>query len=186
MHDDAIIRLFLSRDERAITEVKTEYGAVCERTARNLLGDAHAAEEVVSDMLLALWRSIPPEKPRSLKAYVLGITKRCALKAYRDRTAQKRGGNIRIESLDELESCLPSGESVENRADAKRLSAILNDWLGRLEASDRALFLKRYWFEESVSEIAKTAGQSPMWASGRLHSLRKKLKEQLEKEGFYV
>ena len=186
MHDDAIIRLFLSRDERAITEVKTEYGAACERAARNILGDASAAEEAVSDMLLALWRSIPPEKPRSLKAYALGITKRCALRSYRDRNAKKRGGSFSAESLSELERCLPSGENVENRADAKRLSAILNDWLGQLEASDRALFLKRYWFEESVSELAKTAGQPPMWVSSKLHSLRKKLKDQLEKEGFYV
>ncbi len=112
MHDASIIRLFQNRDESAISEVKAEYGSVCERAARNLLGDAHSAEEAFSDALMALWNSIPPENPRSLKAYVLGITRKCALKAYREKTAKKRGGNIRIESLDELAAYIPGGEGA--------------------------------------------------------------------------
>lgn len=186
MHDEAMIRLFFDRDERAIAEVKAEYGAVCERAAQSLLGDAHSAEEVFSDALMALWNNIPPEHPRSLKAYVLGITKRFALRAYRDKSAQKRGGNIRIESLDELAGFIPGGESADSRANARELSALLNRWLGEQKAEDRALFLKRYWFEESVSEIAETAGEAPSWVSSRLHSLRVKLKNYLEKEGFSV
>lgn len=186
MHDASIIRLFQNRDESAISEVKAEYGSVCERAARSLLGDAHSAEEAFSDALMALWNSIPPENPRSLKAYVLGITRKCALKAYREKTAKKRGGNIRIESLDELASYIPGGEGAESRADARALSELLNRWLGELSAEDRALFLKRYWFEESVSDIAKAAGEAPSWASSRLFSLRKNLKSYLEKEGFSV
>ena len=186
MNDEAMVSLFLKRDERAISEVKAEYGSVCERAAQNLLGDAHSAEEAFSDALMALWNSIPPEKPRSLKAYVLGITKKCALKAYREKTAQKRGGNIRIESLDELASYIPGGEGTESRAEARALSELLNRWLGELPAEDRALFLKRYWFEESVSDIAKAAGEAPSWAASRLFSLRKNLRNYLEKEGFSI
>ncbi len=186
MHDEALIALFFARDERAIAEVKTQYGAECERAAMNLLGDRHAAEEVLSDTLLALWNSIPPERPRSLKAFALTIAKRGALKAYREKTALKRGGNIRHESLDELAEALPHHGSVEGEVEARALSALLNRWLGELTGEERALFLRRYWFEYPVSEIAKRMGASASSVSGKLLNLRKGLKKYLEKEGFFV
>ena len=186
MHDEAVIELFFARDERAIAEVRKEYGAICERAARELLADRLAAEECFADALMALWNNIPPERPVSLKAYALCITKRCALKAYRERSAARRGGGLRVESLDELESCLPSRENDDPGMEARALSELMNRWLGEQRAEDRALFLKRYWFGESVSEIAHEFGESALRVSHRLALLRKKLKEYLEKEGFSV
>lgn len=186
MHDEALVGLFLARDERAIAEVKTKYGKLCEQAALDVLGDRHAAEEAFSDALMALWTSIPPERPRSVKAYVLSITKRRALNAARERGALKRGGGIKAESLDELMECLPAKQSADAQLEARALCALLNRWLETLKAEDRALFLKRYWFDESISELSERLGISSAQVSNRLYSLRKRLKKSLEKDGFFV
>lgn len=183
MDDASIIELFMARDEHAIAEVRAKYGALCRGVAQSVLGDPEDAEEVLSDVLLTLWNNIPPEKPASLKAYAMVITRRRALKALRDSGTKKRGGGIASEPLDELSEILPSPESVESSVEANELKTLINSWLGSLLPEDRALFLRRYWYEDTVSELAQKLGASPQRTAKRLGTLRKKLRSYLEREG---
>lgn len=186
MNDDAIIGLFLARNEQAIAEAKTKYESVCRRTAQYILGDAEDSEECASDVLLILWNNIPPENPRSLKAYIIGITKRSALKKLRDSRSEVRSGLPFTVSVDELSECIPSREDTEGNFEAKELTELLNRWLGALKTDDRMLFLRRYWFDDSVKELAEKLGESPKATAQRLYVLRKKLRKFLEREGFSI
>ena len=186
VNDDTIVGLFMARNEQAIVEAKAKYGSFCRRIAQNVLGNAEDAEECFSDVLLILWNNIPPEQPRSLKAYVTGITRRQAIKRLRDRNTQSRSGSIVSKPLDELEECLPSSEDVEKQVEANVLTKLIDDWLSLLSNDDRVLFLRRYWYEDSISELAEKLHESPGRVTKRLFRLRKKLGKYLENEGFSV
>ena len=92
MDDATIINLFWARDEAAIPAAQDKYGAYCRAIALGILADARDADECVNDALLRLWRAIPPERPRSLRAFLGRITRNLAINALRDASRQKRGG----------------------------------------------------------------------------------------------
>ena len=186
MNDGAILELFIFRDERAIEATEKKYGPLCRAIALNVLGDPEDAEECLSDALLILWNNVPKERPRSLKAYLIGVTKKRALLMLRSMSTEKRGGGISSESLDELAECIPSNENVEERVETRALTGLINDWLRSLGDEDRALFIRRYWFEDTVAELAAKSRKPYKRIAHRLSALRKKLKNHLEREGFLI
>ena len=178
MDDRQIIDLFYERSEQAITELSKKYGDLCFKIAINILNDAQDAEECVNDAYLGAWNSIPPQNPAPLRSYLCRIVRNLALKKCRANTALKRGGQLEI-SLSELENCIPDN-SFDEHLSAKELTEQLNAFLSTLHRDDRAMFLKRYWFAESLSEIAATFGITEHNASVRLGRIRKKLHQYLK------
>lgn len=178
MDDRQIIALFYERSEHAITELSKKYGDLCFKIAINILNDAQDAEECVNDAYLGAWNSIPPQNPDPLRAYLCRIVRNLALKKLRTNTALKRGGQLEV-SLSELENCIPDN-SFDERLSVKELTAQLNAFLSTLHRDDRVLFLKRYWFAEPLSEIAKAFGITEHNASVRLGRIRKKLQQYLK------
>ena len=148
----------------------------------NILGNHADAEETVNDTYLALWNSIPPEQPDPLTPYVYRVGKNLALKKHRDSTAQKRDSRYDV-SLDELGECM-AGSSLEDAFDARLLGCAIDDFLTRQTQQNRIIFLRRYWFGDSVKEIAALYAMSSGSVSIRLMRLREALKEHLTKEGF--
>ena len=182
MDDRQIIALFYERSEQAITELSKKYGDLCFKIAINILNNPQDAEECVNDAYLGAWNSIPPQNPAPLRTYVCRIVRNLALKKLRTNTALKRGGQLEV-SLAELENCIPDN-SFDEHLSAKELTAQLNAFLSTLPRDDRVLFLKRYWFSEPLTEIAKTFGITEHNASVRLNRIRKKLHQYLNKEVF--
>ena len=180
MDDRQIIALFYERSEQAITELSKKYGDLCFKIAITILNDAQDAEECVNDAYLGAWNSIPPQNPAPLRAYLCRIVRNLALKKRRANTALKRGSQLEI-SLSELENCIPDN-SFDEHLSAKELTAQLNAFLSTLHRDDRVLFLKRYWFSEPLTEIAKAFGITEHNASVRLSRIRKKLHQYLNKE----
>ena len=185
MRDSELISLYNARDERAIAVTREKYGALMFSIARNILKNNEDAEEAVSDALLRAWDHIPPESPRSMRAYVASITKHIALDEHRMRTAKKRGPVI-FEPLDELNECIPSAASVENSIEGAELSAAISRWLNGLEPEKRALFVRRYWYGDTAEELSKKLGIHPRRLSKKLSALRAGLKKYLENEGEYL
>ena len=178
MDDRQIIALFYERSEQAIAELSKKYGDLCFKIAINILSDPQDAEECVNDAYLGAWNSIPPQNPTPLRAYLCRIVRNLALKKLRTNTALKRGGQLEI-SLSELENCIPDN-TFDEHLSAKELTAHLNAFLSTLPRDDRVMFLKRYWFAEPLSEIAKTFGITEHNASVRLSRIRKKLHQYLK------
>ena len=182
MEDEKIIDLYHRRDESAIGETAAKYGAFCHRIAYNILCIAADAEECVNDTYFAAWRSMPPQRPVSLRTFLGRITRNLSLDRWRMIHAKKRGWGMDL-LLSELDDCVPAIETVEARIEQKQLSALISDWLAALPEDDRALFVRRYWYGDTVQDLAKASGRSPNAATKRLCRLRQKLREYLEKEG---
>ncbi|RKJ41718.1 sigma-70 family RNA polymerase sigma factor [Acutalibacter sp. 1XD8-33] len=183
MEDERIIQLYNQRDEGAVQATREKYGGLCFRIALNLLSVREDAEECVNDVYFAAWRQIPPLLPASLGAFLGRVTRNLAISRYRASTAQKRDRGVGL-LLSELEECLPDGNSLDAQVDSRALSRLVSRWLDTLSPEDRTLFVRRYWYGDSLPEISRQTGTAPEALSQRTFRLRKKLKQQLTKEGY--
>lgn len=185
MEDEAILALYFSRDQHAISETERKYGGFCTTVARNILTQREDAEECWNDVLHAVWNRIPPLRPENLRAFLGRLTRNAAIDRYRREHAQKRFSGMEL-LLSELNDCVPSPETAERTADSHELGNLISDWLDSLPREDCAVFVRRYWHGESVQSLAKKCGISPNAMSHRLMELRKKLRTRLEAEGVEV
>lgn len=185
MEDSKIIELFYQRSERAIIELSQKYGTVCTRIAKNILNNALDAEECVNDAYFGAWNTIPPQKPNPLKTYICRIVRNLSIKRYHSNTSMKRN-SFYDAALDELENCIPSGKTVESELSAKELAQIIDDFLDTLDKENRVIFVRRYWYSDSISDIAERFCISNNNVSVRLLRTREKLKKYLRKEGVEV
>ena len=183
MDDQTILGLFFARNEEAIAALGQKYGGACRRLAANLLGNSRDAEECVNDTYLACWNRIPPHRPDPLRSYVLRVTRNLAIARYHKNAARKRNSHYDA-ALEELSEVLPAADTAETALEAAELTAALNRFLDGLDKGERALFLRRYWYGESISAIAVYFDLRANTVSQRLGRTRKKLAKFLEKEGW--
>ncbi|MBR6806978.1 MAG: sigma-70 family RNA polymerase sigma factor [Clostridia bacterium] len=184
MDDKSIVKLFLERDENAIAEAERKYKRYCGSIAYGILGDESDCEECVNDALLGLWNTIPPNNPENLKTYLAKLVRNLALNRYKMLSAYKRGGGNVEASLDELAGCIASRDITEDVIDSLWLSQALNEFLATMSADARTIFVQRYWFFRTVSEIANdlSVGESRVKAS--LMRTRNKLSKFLKGKGY--
>jgi len=182
LEDSQIISLFYERSEQAIEELDRKYGAAVRKTAANILRRAQDVEECTNDTYLGVWNTVPPQHPNSLLAYVCRIARNLASVKYRSNTARKRNGQYDL-VLDELSECIPSSAELESELEAKELSAAVNRFLDTLSYEDRFCFVRRYWYADSVSDIAERMNGDRRRISVRLFRTREKLYRYLKKEG---
>ena len=182
LEESQIIKLFNERSEKAITELSEKYGSLCNKVAENILFNKSDSEECVNDAYFGVWNSIPPQNPSSLKAYVLRIVRNLAIKKYHSNTAIKRNSQYDV-ALDELHNCFSSIYSIENEVDEKELTRIIDKFLEELPKIERVMFVKRYWFSASITEIAEGFNVNNHYISVKLSRIREKLKKYLIEEG---
>ena len=183
MDDRSIIELYFARDERAISETADKYGKLCLRLAHNILGNAQDAEECVNDTYAGLWNAIPPARPERLDAYVCRITRNLSLKRLASLTRAKRD-RAAIVSFAELEEILPDA-CYEGRREGE-IAELINRFLREQKADVRNVFVRKYYFFDSVDEIAKRYGFGKSKVKSMLYHTRNKLKEYLKGEGIEV
>lgn len=184
MEDEKILTLLWRRAEHAIEALQLRFGRRLHQTALNILGSDPDAEEAVNDTYLALWNAIPPKRPQPLAGYVYRTGRNIALKKLRFLSAQKRSSQYDL-SLDELADILP-GSDLEEQLDAQALGQAINTFLDTLSPQNRRIFLRRYWFGDSVDSLAKAESLTENALSVRLSRLREQLKAYLYKEGFFI
>ena len=183
MEDKKIIELFFARSERAIECVRERYGDLCRHIASNMLSDPEDVEECLSDTYLALWNAIPPAQPQKLRPFVARIARNQAGNKLAYNSARKRGREVTV-PLEELEPWLASSRDVEGELDGKELTRAIERFLLTLDADSRNVFLRRYWFYDSVEQIAEGYGTTESWVKSRLLRTRSKLRIYLIKEGY--
>ena len=184
MDEKQIVELYWQRDPRAMTATREVYGRLVHKLCGNLLGDDRDAEECLNDTLLALWNAIPPLRPEPLAAYICRVARNQALTRRRARETQKRDRRLEL-PLDELAEVLPS-PSAEEVWDAKALAQTIDRWLEEQKQVDRVLFVRRYWFGDSVQEAAQRVGLRENTASARLRRMKLRLRDVLTQEGYVV
>lgn len=184
MDDQQILELYWERNDAAIAQTAQCYGRYCRRVAVNILGNEQDAEECVNEAYFHLWNAIPPERPAVFGAYAAKITRNLALNRYRERTADKRGGGEVPLLLSELADCLPSRHTVEQQLTTEALGQRIREFVRALPEPHRVLFVRRYWYGDSLKALAGQQGVSESRLKSQLHRQRKQLQAFLEKGGF--
>ncbi|MBP1574078.1 MAG: sigma-70 family RNA polymerase sigma factor [Oscillospiraceae bacterium] len=184
MEDLKIIELFFDRKEYAIAETERKYGGYLSKIAYNILFDSEDSEECVNDTYMKAWNTIPPQKPEVLRTFLGKITRRLAIDVFRKKHAEKRGNSEFALSLSELDECIPDNLSAEAEFEQKELSESINRFLASLSKENRDIFICRYFYSDSIKEIASSFQSNEAKIKSSLFRSRKILKEQLLKEGF--
>ncbi len=186
MKDTAIIDLYWERNEQAIVETDQKYGKYCHTVAYNVLGNTEDSRECVNDTWLRAWNSMPPKRPAVLRAFLAKITRNLAFDRYRARGAAKRGGGAMDAVLEELAECadLSGNWDAEEAYAAKELREAINRFAEQLPEKECDLFVRRYFFAEEISGIAKRYQMTENNVTVSLSRIRKKLRRYLKEEGF--
>ena len=187
MDDSDIVELYLSRDESAISQTAAKYGARLRGIANRILDDPAAAEECENDTYLAAWKLIPPNEPRTyLFAFLGKITRHIAMDEVRKRNSDKRSA-ILCELTKEMEECLPSEHgSIEETMVAEELSGLISSFLKTRSQEQQNVFVRRYWYFDTIREIGKRFGFSNSKVKMILSRMRKDLRDFLRKEGYPI
>lgn len=183
MDDEKIVDLYWSRSESAISETAAKYGNYCYSIAYNILTNNEDAEESVSDTYLAAWEAMPPRRPSILATFLGKITRNLSIDRWRSRNRYKRGGGEIILALEELGDCAADCETVEKAYERKQLALVFNRFLEELPETERRIFLCRYWYMDSICDIANYFSFSNSKVTSMLHRTRGKLRAVLKKEG---
>ena len=184
MEDKEIVELYWARSENAIAETDKKYGRYCHYIAYQILSDNSDAEEIVNDTYLKTWNTVPPNYPDPLKAYVGMISNQLALNRYEEKTAEKRGGGRMPLIYHELDECIADENETEDLAESLVLRDLLNRFIWSLPKKTRNIFVRRYWYASSLTEIAEDYGMKENAVAMLMFRTRQKLKDFLEKEGF--
>ena len=184
MEDSVIVSLYWDRDEQALRETANKYGSYCHTIAYNVVRNRQDAEECVNDTYVQAWNAMPPQKPTVLRAFLGKITRNLAINRYRAAHSKRRGGGQLPAVLEELEDCFSDGP--EAALEEAELSRLLDRFLRQLPQKDCIVFVRRYWYMDSLAEIAGRCHMALGSVKSSLHRSRNKLKDFLEQEGIFV
>ena len=185
MDEIDIITMLNDRDQGVITAIASKYEAYCKHIATNILDNDEDVEECLNDTYMTVWESIPPNNPENLTAYIGKITRNLAFNRYRRKHAEKRGGNISF-VLRELSEIVSNEPTPEQAFDRRELTCAINEFLASLPQWKRYIFIRRCYYADSVSEIAKACGRTESHISMTLTRLRRKLHKHLTERGFEI
>ena len=184
MDDTKIVQLYWDRNEQAIPVTADKYGNYCTSIAKNILGNREDAKECVNDTYLNAWNSMPPHRPSILSTFLGKITRNLSIKRYKYNIADKRGGGQLPVVLDEISNLVSETDDVEQEFNSKELIKAIDTFLGTLSAEKRGIFIRRYWYFDSISDIANRFGTTENNISVTLNRLRLKLHTYLLERGF--
>lgn len=186
LDDNEIIALYQNRDENAIKQTEKKYSGYLTKIALNVLGNFQDSEECVNDTYVRAWYTIPPHIPAALKHYLGKITRELSIDRIRMKTSKKRGGTEYELSLDELCDCAGSGDSTEQAAELSALVELIEEFLRSRGDDERDMFVCRYYFCDSIKEIAGYFGVNVSKVKNTLFHTRRELKKHLESEGYVI
>lgn len=185
LEDTALIGLYWQRDETAIEATAAKYGRLCGCIARNILKSPEDCEECLNDTYLAVWNAIPAQRPSRFSVFVSRITRNLALKKWEYLSAAKRNPAA-VVSLEELGDCVSGADSVESETENQRIEQVIDAFLWAQSREKRDVFIRRYWYFDSIGAICDATGFSESKVKSMLLAMRRKLRDYLESEGIEV
>ena len=184
MEDAAIVELYLTRQEEAIMQTAEKYGMRLRTISLGIVKDAETAEECENDTYLQAWNRIPPNQPYSyLFSFLARIVRHISIDVCRNRSRLKRSVYI-SELSSEMAQSIPSSYYTEEEVDKVLLGELISQYLWTLSLEKRSMFLRRYWYMDSISEIAAKFSVGESKVKTTLFRCRKELKSVLEREGY--
>lgn len=186
LSDEQIIELYFAREETAIAETDKKYCEYLHAVAYHILYNDQDVEECLQDTYLKTWNSIPPQRPRALRAFLAKITRNLSLDRIERIGRQKRVPGEACQPLDEVQEFLPDPLDLDRELQDETVARIITQYLD--EASDRRMYIftSRYFFSLTIGQIAKRLGCSQSLVSKELAAIRQELRAKLEEEGISV
>lgn len=181
---DNIVKQLWERDENAVNQIIKDYGSYVFSIADTILKNKEDSEECVNEVYLKIWNSIPPAKPSNFKAFIAKITRNLSVNKLKYNIAAKRSGNN--VAFEELENYLTENGELSDNIILEDLQTSINGFLKGLQEKERNIFIRRYYFGESLEIISTKYGIAPNTIAKSLSRTRKKLKMHLKKEGYYL
>ena len=185
MDEQTLIGLYWERSQEAIAQTDRMYGPLCRKIAGKFLHHAEDVEECVNDTYFALWNAIPPARPAHFPSFLAKVARNQALKRLEQLTAAKRNTEADL-SFEELSQCLGTASSSEEQLDELALRQAITAFLQQQTKENRIIFIRRYFFVDSIQEVAAHCGISRSKVKSSLLRTRQKLKHYLIQEGFFV
>ena len=186
MKDAQILELYWDREEQAIYETQKAYGSYCYSIAWNILYSREDSDECVNDTWLRAWNAIPPKRPNRLSLFLGTITRNLSLDRWKEKHAMKRGNGEMELALDELAECVPDAHDTQAAVEAAELEEMLNAFLRTLPERECNIFLRRYWYVEEYSDIARRYDMKLNTVKTSLFRTRAKLRDYLERKGVVI
>ncbi len=184
--DSRIIELYFERNESAVAETDKKYGAYCMTVSKNILGNEEDAKECLNDTYLAAWNSIPPKIPEKLSLFLGKITRNLSLNRYRKNETKKRGGGTADIVFDEIGEIISGSENPEEKFERKEIICAVNEFLRTLPEEKRSIFICRYWYFDSIEDIAARFGKKESGIYSSLERTRKNLRKYLSERGYEI
>ena len=186
MTDEMILSLYFERNESAVAETDKKYGAYCMTVSKNILGNEEDAKECLNDTYLAAWNSIPPKIPEKLSLFLGKITRNLSLNRYRKNETKKRGGGTADIVFDEIGEIISGSENPEEKFEQKEIIGAVNEFLRTLPEEKRSIFICRYWYFDSIEDIAARFGKKESGIYSSLERTRKNLWKYLSERGYEI
>ena len=186
INDEKILELFWERSEEALDATMQKYGRILYKIAQNILHHSQDVEECINDTLYKAWDTIPPKRPEFFGAYLAKIARNFSLQRWRAAHTTKRGSGQGNLILEELGETIPYPESTEQSAEYSHTLRAINMYLGKMDPDVRVIFVRRYFFGDSVQDICKRFNAGPSRIKSTLFRARQKLKTHLEQEGIII
>lgn len=186
LSDEKIVEMYWHRSELAIKETEKKYKNYLLSIALNILHDVCDSEECLNDVYIGAWNNIPPQRPKSLQAFLTMIMRRKAIDCYRGRKRHKRFTSELLVSLTEVENIIADKKDVELEVDARELGKLISDFVRSLSERRMYIFMSRYYMARPIKEISKLIGCSESTVNKEIAHIKCALKEILEKEGYFI
>lgn len=183
MDDQQIIELHWKRSEAAVLQTLKQYGGYCRRISLNILGNIQDADECVNDACMHAWSAIPPNRPEVFRIWLGKVTRNLSLDRHKKGKAQKRGGGSAELLFSELEECIPGHSGPEKQLEDAEIANQISVFLRGRAQESRTIFLRRYYYGDSIRDIAERMDVSESKVKTSLLRTRRALKAELEKEG---
>ncbi|HTV35472.1 MAG TPA: sigma-70 family RNA polymerase sigma factor [Xanthobacteraceae bacterium] len=175
--DEVLIGRIATGDRLAMQVLFARHHVKVYRFVLRFLRNESAAEDLISEVFLEVWRQAGKFEGRSaVSTWLLSIARFKALSVLRRRTEEELDDETAAAIEDE-------GDNPEVALAKKDKGAALRQCLGKLSAEHREIVDLVYYHEKSVAEVAGIVGIPEATVKTRMFYARKKLSELLKEQG---
>jgi RNA polymerase sigma-70 factor (ECF subfamily) len=175
--DETLLGLIAKGDRIAVRLLFVRHSLRVYRFILRIVGDEMAAEDLVNEVFIEVWRGAHRFESRSqVTTWILGIARFKALTALRRRPS---------EGLDDdfAESIEDQADNPEMRVQKADRSAVLQTCLKQLSNAHRQVIDLIYYHEQSIEEVARIIGVPENTVKTRAFHARKRLAALIEARG---
>lgn len=134
------------------------------------------AEEIVSDVFVALWKNADRFEPEKFRGYLAAIAK--------TKTYDYLAGMRQIHHADIEETDVEDNFSITDISEKEELKRVLIEIIGQISEPDREILIRHYFYYQKIREIAASMRLTEENVKVRLHRTRNRLRKILTERGF--